>query len=533
MALFADSIQIVDLKESPKLILILVMLLGMALAVWAGTLIGNADYFPLLVALVAVAGAIFLGTMFRHLLALGFALAILDLWMAPAGFKISAMEQTGVLALAFWIMIFWRSDFNPNAPSEFRNLSSYGFFRFMVIASVCYAVIHFFFNMNSPYDELAFGWKGALKSYLQVFGPFLMVTTLMDARLFGAVSSKGSVKLLKVFYIFLSISLAIKLVTIIRFGAIPESDGMSFEEKGELARSFFIPVLNIWDNIYTLRALGPAGALLGATFYFCGKGHKVLSLLIMLTGLAGSAMSGGRAALLFALTFIGLAMFRSGRKGTIFAWVGFLAVSCAIMFVMPVEILRKAPFHVQRSIGMIRTDIDSSATQGIEGSSDMRKDYFNYAWDYWSHGDARLILTGRSVGQMDQSDMTSFLSYDEAAKMFFAVRRLATHNGLTDLLLGWGVIGYAFVITTWIACLVMLHKYNGRFTKGSQGDCWLFASKVFFCFYIIYMHIGGSFIWPLNVWFILIALTQVDGLKKSFSSGTEERIEELPAAVTK
>lgn len=483
------------------------------LALYLGNVVANEDYILLALMTVAILGAITMSIAHRHLLAIGFSIAILDLWAAPGGFKTSAMEQSGAITAAFWLIVFWRKNFNRQSPIEFRKLSTYDTFRFLVLISCIYAGLHFLYNMSAPFDELAFGWKGATKAYLQVFGPLLMVIATLEARLFPPVNARASRNLLRLFFALFLVGLGIKLIYTIRFGAVTEST-LDFNEKIEAARAFFIPGINVWDNFYTLRSLGPAATLIGATFMFISTDkRKLLPMLLLLLGVAASLLSGGRATVIFALFLASIAMFRGGHQAAIFAAMGVLIAAIALILLLPEEVLRQTPWHVQRSIGLIRPDIQSSAVSTIEGSTDMRKDYFRFAWDYWSSGNARLIFTGRSVGQMDASDITSFVNYNEAAKMFFAIRRLATHNGLTDLLIGWGALGYFFIIISWVACFMFLHRYNDCFKPGSYGDCWIFVAKVYFAFYVCYMHIGGSFIWPLNIWLIIIALVQTDGLK--------------------
>jgi len=97
--------------------------------------------------------------------------------------------------------------------------------------------------------------------------------------------------------------------------------------------------------------------------------------------------------------------------------------------------------------------------------------------------------------------------------MEFAVRRLSTHNGLTDLLLGWGLIGYLLNVAMCISCFVMLFSYLRRFRQRSHGACWIFSAAVFMAFWLVYTHIGGSFVWPLAIVFVLIAMSQTDGLE--------------------
>jgi hypothetical protein len=232
----------------------------------------------------------------------------------------------------------------------------------------------------------------------------------------------------------------------------------------------------------------------------------------MALGFLGSLVSGGRATVLFAAAFMALGMFYSKRGALAFGVAGVVTLAAAVVIVLPQTALKEAPWHVQRSVAYFRPDLKTQATEGIEGSSDMRWNYFKHAWNHYASGDGRLILFGRSVGQLDSVDILSFALYNEGAQMEFAVRRLATHNGLTDFLLGWGLIGYLLNLLMCVSCCILLFSYRHYFVRVSHGGCWLFIAGAFLSFWLIYTHVGGSFVWPLAIWLVIAALSQTDGL---------------------
>jgi hypothetical protein len=493
----------------------LLLLLGLVVALIFGIIIGEANWSVLAIigAIVAV-GSLAQFTV-RNLAAVCLALATLDFWMAPTGFKLSPIEQIAGVAGFAWLLVCWRKNFNPSAPSAFLKLKSWRFFQNIVFVAAAYASMHFVYNMFAPYDELAFGWKGASKSYLQTFGVFLIIVFLVRAHLLFPLNTSRSSALLVVFLLFLIISVTIGIVRAVVIGPEMES-GLSMQEKSELGRLFLIPGLNAHENIYTLRQLGPLAVLIGTTFFFArprGMG-AFLPLSITALGFLGSLVSAGRASVLFAIIFMIAAMVRSRNGPLAFAMGGLFAVAVAAMLILPTSFLKEAPYTIQRSVGLVRPDLKTQATEGIEGSSDWRLNYFQFAWDHYTSGDARMYLFGRSVGQMDSIDFLSFLIANEIAQMEFAVRRLSTHNALTDFLLGWGLIGYFLIITASVACIIMLFSYLKLFDIKSHGGNWIFCSAVFLAFWLVYSHIGGGFLWPQALAMILVALSQTDGLRK-------------------
>jgi len=504
--------------DSSAVVRVILLLTGLLGAVFFGVLIGESDWTVLaIIAAVVILASVAQFTV-RNLLAISLVLVTLDFWMAPTGFKLSPMEQIGVIAAACWLLVCWRRNFNTLAPSSFFSLKSYRFFQNAVFVAAAYAASHFVYNMFDPYDELAFGWKGASKAYAQTFGAFVMVVFIARSRLLFPINAKYSVVLLRIFLICLVGSVGIGIARAIIMGPEQET-GLSMQEKSDLMKLFLIPGLNAHDNVYTLRQLGPAAALIGSVFFFARPRNlgPFLPLAIMAFGFFGCLVSAGRASLVFAAAFVVAAMLYSKRGPLAFGIGGFMVVLIAALMVMPSSTLKEAPWHVQRSVGWLRPDLKTQATEGIEDSSDMRWRYFSFAWEHYSSGDARLILFGRSVGQMDAIDVTSFLLFNEMAQMEFAVRRLGTHNGLTDYLLGWGLFGYLLNLVMCVSCIVMLFGYSKHFKRNSHGGCWLFTAAVFLSFWLVYTHIGGTFVWPLAIGFVLIALAQTDGLKLNTS----------------
>jgi hypothetical protein len=500
--------------DSSAVIRTLLLLLGLIVALFFGILIGEANWTVLTaIGAFAVVAAVAQFTV-RHLVGICLVLGALDLWMAPTGFKIGPLEQIGIVAAFAWLLVCWRRNFNPLAPTAFMELKSWRLFQNTVLVAAAYAGAHFVYNMMDPYDELAFGWKGATKAYAQTFGAFLMIVFLARSRLLFPITPKGSVTILWLFLFALVVSVGIGVARAIAIGPEQET-GLSLEQKSEVMRLFLIPGLKAHDNLYTLRQLGPAAVLIGSIFFFSRPAHlgPFLPIAITAFGFLGCLVSAGRASLVFAAVFLVLVMFRARRGPLAFGVAGVVAVIGAFILILPASVLRETPWHVQRSVGWFRPDLRTQATEGIEGSSDMRWRYFQFAWEHYISGDARMILFGRSVGQMDSVDALSFALYNEIAQMEFAVRRLATHNGLTDFLLGWGLLGYLLIAAMCLCCIFLLFNYSQLFLRNTHGDCWLFSAGTFLCFWLIYTHLGGGFPWAIAITLVLVALAQTGGHK--------------------
>ena len=490
-----------------------VTIAGLLAAVVAGVVVGENDWGLLAISVGGVLLALVAQATLRHLAAICLVLVTLDLWMAPAGFKVSPMEQVGIVLAFSWLLVCWRKSFNISRSAAFATAKSYQLFLIFVVAGSLYAGAHYIYNLLDPYEPLAFGWKAASKTYAQVFGAFVAIVLATEGRLLLPLDSKRSRNLLTVFLIAVTASTLIGLARAILIG--PEiSLGLSPEEAAESERLFTVPFLNAYDSFYTLRLVGPTSVLVGSVFFFSRPADlgRALPLMLMIMGLFGSLLSGGRVALIFAVFMFFVAILHARRASTALSAAGFAAVVISILIVIPDSALKDAPWAIQRSVGVLRPDVQSQAGDHIQSSNKMRMRFFQTAWDYYSSGPFRLILFGRSIGQMDSSDQLSLFLGDENTAIQFAIKRLATHNGFTDHLLGWGAVGYLLIVAMTISCCVMLFAYMRRFKPRSHGSCWLFIAGFMMAFWLFYTHVGGTFIWPIAVVLVVIALSQTDGL---------------------
>jgi len=500
------------------------LLVGLVLALIVGVFVGEGKWLPLVILGAGLVTAFAAKAIIHNLVAVCLVIATLDLSMAPAGFRLSAMEQMGVVAAVCWALVWWQRNLNPHPVSEFTKVEGYDLFQKTVLISVAYAIVHFAANAYSPYEYLAFGWRGATKTYAQVFGSFLMVVLLVKGRLLFPINAKRSKALLTLFAATLTATVLLGIVRAIMIGPSLNLD-FAVQQPGEMERVFLLPGLNAEDSAFTLRILGPAAVLVGSTFLLSRPANlsPALPLYIAFLGLVGSAVSGGRAALVFSGAFVVAAMIRSRKVVLAFGAGALLAIVVAALLIIPVSTLKEAPHSVQRSVGWLRPDLQTAATDNIQGSTDWRWRLFLSAWEHYRTGGMRMILFGRSVGQMDSSDSLVMFITDEKANTEFAIRRVVTHNGLTDLLLGWGLTGYILIVVISLSCCVMLFAYATKFSARSHGSCWTFAAAMFLSFWLVYTHIGGSFVWPMAIVLILTALSQTDGLLVSAGRITEAR----------
>jgi len=490
-----------------KFIPFLVIVVGSLLALYLGATIGETNVFALkiLIALMAMILAVIISN--KYLVFIAIIIATLDLWAAPLGFKTQPLEQIIGLSGLLFIAVVWHRSKLASDPYSFEGMHSYSIFRVLTYIACVYAGLHFLYNMFFPYALQNFGIQGASKTYLQVYGGFLLIILGFHFQLFRKIEEKSSIML---FYCFCASFLCLSIIHAIgtiRYGLAP-LEQLDAETVSNLRKAFHVPVLEVWNNFFTMRIMGPIASMICSVMLFFPINRKVsiISFITLLFSVGGSAASGGRASIIFSIGFIILVAFISNKKAIGIAITGALILCTSILLVLPASMIEMFPWNVQRSIALIRPNDLQAGRASILHSSQERQRWFDAAIHYWSSGDMRLLLTGHSVTSMDQRDHYAFAMRDNQARLQFGIRRLATHNVISDLLLGWGIIGYLLNISVWISCIFFLFNLR-RLQSGSQmSRNWTLGAILGLSFYVAYSHLGGSWIWPICIVFTITAM---------------------------
>jgi|GEM_PF-5306358 len=412
---------------------ILIAILGCGLALYLGTASGAGNYINIS-RILAVAGLaayfLYFYQFTWHMMVL---LVATDMTFRPVGFSINSPHINLLLLTLFLVAVLWRKPRRIIVP--FCKTNAFQIFIILYVLGALYLLLHGIYNTLSPYRPEEFSYKSMLKTY---FGGVLtpLFVAFICTRL-------GLFKVRANFANTLGVLILLGLV----FNIIVRLIYIRSDPGGDDPTVLFIPIINAASSVYILRTLGPFAVLLGTVFFSAeyfrttprpGRTRFIFGSLIVL-GLMGSALSGGRASIVIALFFIGAALFVLKRYAKLITFTG---VMITLLFILNLiaPALRSLPFIYQRSLQWVLLEKNPLAVYSIEDSSRWRDDLYQRAIEEW-RSSPRVFWFGRSTYSYDEADLRGRLARDSEKILESSLRRGATHNDLSDSLLLFGLFG--------------------------------------------------------------------------------------------
>jgi O-antigen ligase len=265
-----------------------------------------------------------------------------------------------------------------------------------------------------------------------------------------------------------------------------------------------------------LRTVGPFATLVCTVFLTAGpKGKQYMSSrwLIWLTlfmALFGSLISGGRAAIILAVAAGGAVLILRRRWLLLVVIGAAVIVGIALANLFADTINQKAPFEVARSIQLILIHKNAVASSSIESSSDWRKELFLRAWKEWE-SDPRIFWFGRATYAFTTDDLIAAARNGYEGMMVTSLRRGATHNLITDLLVPIGLVGLILYFALIITIIRFIYGlYRNRRLSPRLHDLTLIcllsvASSTAFSL------IAESFLSIIPIWFLIALVVRTYG----------------------
>jgi len=287
------------------------------------------------------------------------------------------------------------------------------------------------------------------------------------------------------------------------------------------ASALYIPVLNLTDNIYALRGLSPLVALFGIAMLtsrnkiLTAGGQKFLWLLLLLLGITGSLLSSGRATIMITAVMVILCLVmrkKIAAVAVIFLFFVFLIVGARIAYETDEDYV---PFGLQRSLAMIPGMDMPEARGSIDNSTEWRWILARQAFDEWK-SNSRKFFIGRGVHAFTERDLVVIKLQGYFGAMDVALRRGATHNVVTDLLVTIGLVGtilYVVVFIGLIACIVKILKIVKQYNNITYDT--LFVCLLFSVTMIPVYILGGGGVYNTVVLVICAALPNIAELSPS------------------
>jgi MFS family permease len=478
-----------------QVIFYLLAALIIVFALAAGILIGDQNYIPLLLAVAAVGTAFFAIVLSRFWLMWIMLYSSLGFIISPAGFAIGPSEIALSFLGCYVLTHCWRKDFY-NLPPELRDLKT---FLFVSLVFVLYIATIFFWNHEDPLAGESVSWRNQVKSFIQMGLGLGIVWFAITSWRFSTVPRNPFFVMGLVFLFSLLVNIGIRAYAIFFQGY----SGLFMGDEGNMLSdrpsTLFIPILNLTENIYQLRGLGPISATLGIVMWVCpGKlnmtlPNRVMSVSLFFVGLAGTLMSGGRASILILFIAAGLILFFNRRFKSLLVMVAFVVITILFVKIIYETDPNLVPLTVQRTVALIPGIDMQEAKAHIEGSSNWRQELATLAFREWL-SNARIFWFGRSVYEFSSVDTILSQTGDAYTNMMYiSLRRGATHNKVTDLLVTVGLIGFLLYLFCEIVLLFVLLKLYFKATNLDAKALLLFVFTFYFVSFLASL-IGGGFL---------------------------------------
>jgi hypothetical protein len=436
-----------------QITLIGILILGLLLAIFVGSLIGGTDYFTLGIIFGVIAAVIYITAFSQYWIWIAIVYAFLGFMIRPFGPSISPLNVSIALMLIFIFAFFWRK--SSATESQLAIQHHFRAFRIWIVIYILYMAVQSLVSKYYPHSSNLISWGNVFKQNLEMWGPFLLVAVALKyAQLIRLPKHFGN-------WFAASLSIALLVNIIIRAYAIfvlkmGARDDLTPDPTRRYYSALSIEGINLTDDQYLLRTLAPFAILCGVAF-LASRSPRInisglLSGLLVFLGMIGAFFAGGRATVILAV-FVPAFFLLAQRKISALLIGGAIAVIALVGIRYTYDVNYKlVPLMVQRSIALIPGMEMNEARDSIAGSSDWRWEVAVRAFDEW-RSSPRTALIGRSVYAYTSEDITAMVLDPAEGTIRTSLLRGATHNTVTDLLLISGIVGLLLFYAVYFSVL--------------------------------------------------------------------------------
>jgi O-antigen ligase len=500
---------------------------GFLFAILLGITIGSRDYLVLTtdlrdywvpLSILLIIGLIAYVAFLQHYTwQIALLICYLGLVFRPLGFDLGPTEFTCWLGAFLAVITGWQK--RPEQKAAILKNGRFDLVKGLLIIWILYASIHMVYNIYSPFRPAEFALKNALKSYFGTLAPPVLLWYFAVHP--GRIRIEGNIT--RILALLLLTGVSFNLATTL-YG-IATHHNMTDPDAIDHMPVFWVNGINVRDNPYMLRMLGPTAILLGSTILSIGRQatgvSKKLSFFLLLLGSVGSLLSGGRAAVIVSI-FLVLAMLLLTKRFRAF-WAILILSGLFILFanVFSGWINRTAPAPVLRPLQWVMLNKNEAASDSIESSTRWRQELFQMTIDEW-RSDPRIFWFGRATYGFGVSDYVAYqLSGGYKAVMEASLRRGATHNLISDLLITYGLIGCILYYCLMFGILRFLwFVYRSATTPAVVHPLALFCLIMYASYLLIATFGGGTFL-PDTVWVLILLIAAIHYYSKE-DTGKEQ-----------
>ena len=324
---------------------IVVTILALCISVYLGTLVGSQDFSLVAAVFLAFAGIAYFIFASQYWIWFALIWTLLGFLIRPIGPTLHAVHIALALCAAFLIAYAWRR--HPAKRDEEALQRYFGPFKLSLAVYLCYMAFNAILTMYFPHDPLPVRWGNLAKQNVDMWGGFVLIAIALKYPLFCRIPKHLANWMLVVFISALIVNTIIRAYATIVFGYVQHSD-LASPAATQIGSVIRIPVINLIDSEYILRAIAPLGALIATTFIYTRSSDvacvapRSLSWLLLLCSIAAAFFAGGRATLL--LTFLMPCTLLLFLK----RYVSLLLIAgCAVLSVLIIKVLYLVWLHYQ------------------------------------------------------------------------------------------------------------------------------------------------------------------------------------------
>src|SRR5271166_6630822 len=505
-------------SESPLAVRWVVVLVGLAMAIIVGVAIGSHDIL-LGLGPVLVGGTIVYLLIVRKLtwqIALLF--CFLDFYFQPIGFRFGALELGCMLGYALVIAHIWQKRADTTHP--FFRTNAFRFFRLTLSLWIIYAGMRFGWNHVEPFLPGEYAFSNALKAEFWVTA-LLVLMWLLSFRP-RDITLKPSYN--QVIVLLLLVGLLVNIV--IRLVGIKEgifADDISAQDVGSVIS---VPILNMNERLYALRFVGPLSSLAGTVYLTSSQKYARPSwmcpaaLILTIGGVFGGGISGGRFGVLVAAGFCLLVLVIRRKFFGVVLTVPMAVVGFCVLNLFSGEIIANPSLAVvQRSFAWAMMDQAQRAEDSINSSTRWRQALFYRAIDEWKSNPI-IFWFGRGTYKYTDDDRLAIKLDPFENSIDVSLRRAATHNLITDLLIMYGLAGLLLYMAVCAALIRLCWKFatDPQIPTDSKDLGLICAIDSWYA--LIYGLSAGGFIPDSLGWFVILIFARI--AHQEFASESEK-----------
>lgn len=501
-----------------KILTWLVIAISLIVSLYLGSKVAEGNYFNLGLASALVLGAFYALVINKYWIFIALAIASFGIRIQPMGPALDAEHLAILLAGGFILSNFWKKVMP--APSERLVSKAFVIFDRAFLIFTLYLLVHAYVTYYYPSPEILVALGNLAKQYFSFWSPFAIVWTTTRFIRFIPAMRKPHTWIGILFLLGITFNIILRTYSTFFLG-LGERDLVTGEMISPSA--LYIPVLNLSDNIFALRGLSPLVALFGIAMLtsrnkaLTGGSQKFLWLTLLLLGIIGSVLSMGRATMVITALLVILCLLirkHIAAVAVIFLLFVFLIVGARIAYETNKDYI---PFGLQRSLAMIPGMDMPEAKGDIDASSNWRWLLATNAFDEWK-SNSRKFFIGRGVHAFTERDIMVIKLQGYFGGMEVALRRGATHNIVTDLLITVGLVGtilYVIVFIGFIASIVKILKM-AKDSKNINCDT-LFACLLFSVSMIPVYILGGGGVYNIVVLVFCAVLANIAAIPPATS----------------